>query len=104
MRDHNLGPATTWLLREYARAGRTQDPQGQKEEIISVAGEMAKLLAKWYEEGWCQVDAAPARICGGPHVNVRYPDLDTDVIEPLSKMGETFNGAKFIRLTPTATG
>lgn len=34
--------------------------------------ELSDLLTEWLAEGWCAIDGAPAVICGGPHVYVRY--------------------------------
>ena len=91
MRNLDLGPETRRLIEEYKRQAY------DKEMAAALAGNMVKLLERWMEVSWCWVDAAPARICGGPHVRVKYQHdrmgqdpRPTEIIEPADHIGETF--------------
>jgi hypothetical protein len=55
--------------------------------------EMSGLLTEWLAQGWCAIDGAPAIICGGPHVHVRYSGGKADeivLIESRQHAGEMF--------------
>jgi hypothetical protein len=91
MRDLNLGPESSALISKYKRVAY------DKGLAADVAGEMARMLERWLDVAWCWPDACPARICGGPHVRVKYQHdrmLTThnpiEVIEQAEHVGETF--------------
>ena len=95
MRDLNLGPESRKLVERYRK---TSD-----QKLGSYfAAEMSKLLERWTDIAWCWIDAAPARICGGPHVRVKY-QLDStghgvrpmEYIEQVDHVGETFPGIPY---------
>lgn len=92
MRDLNLGPDSRNMVERYRKLDSDQRTIEQKaNEIYSLACQMANMIERWTEVGWCWIDAAPARICGGPHVRVRYTNSKlVEVIEPANKVGETF--------------
>lgn len=100
MRNHDLGPKTRTIL------GKFNDLSGNPEldytELALVTFKMSQLLQRWMDMAWCWVDAAPARICGGPHVRVIYaqgspdnPKQPLEVIEPFNHVGETFPDVPF---------
>lgn len=85
MRDLNLGPDSRDLIAKYKRQAY------DKEMAAALASDMAAMLERWIELCWCWPDAAPARICGGPHVKVRYQNSRLiEVVEPANQVGETF--------------
>ena len=87
MRDLNLGPDSKKLADRF-RSMKIEGPPGP---LAMLTQEMALMLERWIDVAWCWIDAAPAQVCGGPHVRVEYKtDRPTQIIEPLSKVGETF--------------
>jgi hypothetical protein len=95
MRDLNLGPDTRKLIARWSDVSKLQtDP------AVAIAMDMAAMLERWIEVGWCGPDACPATICGGPHVKVRYDfDRTVDVIEPANQVGTTFAEAPYHVIT-----
>jgi hypothetical protein len=94
MRDLNLGPDSRDLIKKY------RDPVYHQGNRSVVADNMAAMLERWMEVGWCWPDSSPARICGGPHVKVKYEfNQSVEVIEPANKVGETFPDAKYTIIT-----
>jgi hypothetical protein len=90
LRDLNLGPDSKKLIDQYHRAAGSSTGV-EAGYAVKLAVDMAKMLERWIEVGWCWPDACPATICGGPHVKVRYDfDKTVDVIEPAHKVGTTF--------------
>jgi hypothetical protein len=82
MRNLNLGPDTKKLINKY---------RASEDDKSFVSDDMADMLERWMNEAWCWVDGGPARVCGGPHVKVRYKfDRTVEVIEPANKVGETY--------------
>jgi hypothetical protein len=88
MRDLNLGPDTKALIAKY---------RAQEDDRTFLTDDMADMLERWLDVAWCWPDACPARICGGPHVRVKYQHdrMNTspnpiEVIEPATHVGETF--------------
>lgn len=92
MRDLNLGPDSRKLVDRFKEIdGPFVQDKKDWQAKAELAADMAKMLERWMEVAWCWVDAAPARICGGPHVKVRYTNSKlVEVIEPIDKVGETF--------------
>jgi hypothetical protein len=93
MRDLNLGPESKKLIDKY-RASR--------DDKSFVADDMADMLERWLDVAWCWTDAGPARICGGPHVRVKYQhdrmitsNNPVEVIEQVQHAGETFPDVPF---------
>ena len=91
MRDLNLGPDSKRLIDRYNRA------DGDEGLSAAIAGDMAKMLERWLDVGWCWPDACPAQICGGPHFRVKYQHdrmitsaNPIEVIEQAQHVGETF--------------
>lgn|SRR5215472_8316896 len=109
MRDHDLGPRTQKLILRYEANRKLEHPD---QSLLEVADAMYTLLKCWAEENWCWVDSGPARICGGPHVLVRYVipradstgTIETDVVEPKSRVGETFKEADYAIVIEERTG
>lgn len=92
MRDLNLGPDSKRLIERYRKIDEpfVQDKKDWQAKA-ELAADMIQMLERWVELCWCWVDAAPARICGGPHVRVRYTNSKLiEVIEPVEHVGETF--------------
>jgi hypothetical protein len=95
MRDLNLGPDSKKLVERY------RDPTRNPGARNNVADQMALMLERWMEVAWCWQCASPVRICGGPHVKVRYDfDKTTEIIEPANKVGETFPDASYTIVNP----
>jgi hypothetical protein len=96
LRDLNLGPDSRKLIEAYKRQAY------DKELAAALAGDMARMLERWIDVAWCWVDAAPARICGGPHVRVKYQHdrmgqdpKPIEIIEPIDHVGETFQDVPY---------
>lgn len=98
MRDLNLGPETRRLIERWRKIDR-QAP-GDEQAIVAIAmitSDMSRMLERWMDVAWCWHDASPARVCGGPHVRVKYQhdrmgqeSRPIEIIEPADKVGETF--------------
>jgi hypothetical protein len=104
MRDLNLGPDTKKLIEHYKQFCQSKTTLELAHAHLSVqARNMAAMLERWVEAGWCWVDACPAWICNGPHVMVRYRDpangKEFDIIEPVSRVGTTFEGMQHAIVT-----
>jgi hypothetical protein len=102
MKDLNLGPDSQRLVKQF-KSMKVEGPPGR---LAILTNEMSTLLERWVNDSWCWPDAAPARICGGPHVLVRYFSNDgpaIDIVEPMSRAGETFPGVEHV-IIPGGTG
>jgi hypothetical protein len=103
LRDLNLGPDSKKLVERYRKLDRDQRTiEVKADEIYSLACQMANALERWIDVAWCWVDAAPASICGGPHVRVKYQHdrmgeatKPIEAIEQVDHVGETFPGIPY---------
>lgn len=75
MRDLNLGPDTRELVRRYQNI-KVENAQQLREH----ADNMSRMLERWIDIAWCWVDAAPATICGGPHVKIVIQDREEVIV------------------------
>jgi hypothetical protein len=99
MKDLDLGPASRQLLDRYERLIHTPGNRRKPGEESDLFKDMVDILRGWMDDSWCWVDAAPARICGGPHFKVKYqaPDGKTDeVVEQVNHIGEMYPGVPYI--------
>ncbi|HWI70135.1 MAG TPA: hypothetical protein VNS88_17515 [Nitrospiraceae bacterium] len=98
MRDLNLGPDSRKLIERYRKLDRDQRTiEAKADEIYSLACQMTNTLERWIDIAWCWPDAAPARICGGPHVRVKYQHdrmgqntRPVEIVEHINHVGEMY--------------